>query len=134
MHPPLERDATELLRGLNALGGYLLSLVCTADGLLVASAGERVRTEVVAGLTSLFHDIALRAARDLELARIDELTLLDRDSGCFVVRPLDLAGGPPLFLVVQVPRDRAWRRNTTLVARQLRAILRPLVTPPQDPA
>lgn len=128
----VERDVTDLLQGVNALGGYPLSLVCTEDGLLVASAGERVRTEVIAGLTSLFHDIAVRAVRDLKLARIDELTLLDRDSGCFVVRPLDLAGTPRMFLVVQVPRDKSWRRNTTLVARRLQTILRPLVTPPPE--
>lgn len=128
----VERDATELLQGINALGGYPLSLVCTADGLLVASAGERVRTEIVAGLTSLFHDIAVRAARDLALARIEELTLLDRDGGNFVVRPLDLGGGTQLFLVVQAPRDRPWRRNTALVARKLQSLLRPLVTSPQD--
>lgn len=129
----VERDATELLRGINALGGYPLSLVCTADGLLVASAGERVRTEIVAGLTSLFNDIAVRAARDLDLARVEELTLLDRDGGNFVIHPLDLGPGPRMFLVVQAPRDRPWRRNTTLVARKLQALLRPLVTPPQDP-
>lgn len=129
----VERDATELLKGINALGGYPLSLVCTADGLLVASAGERVRTEIVAGLTSLFNDIAVRAARDLALARVEELTLLDRDGGNFVIRPLDLGAGPRMFLVVQAPRDRPWRRNTALVARKLQALLRPLVSSFQDP-
>jgi len=126
----VEHEVTELLRGLNARGPYALSLVCTEDGLLIASAGERLRSELLAILTSLFNDIAVRAVRDLGLRQVDEFTLSDPTSGHLVVRPLDPEAHPRLFLVVQVPRDRAWRRNTTLVARKLLAILRPLLGPP----
>lgn len=133
MHPAVEQDITELLRGMNALGGYPLSLVCTEEGLLIASAGELPRSEITAGLTSLFNDIAVRAVRDLGLARVDELTLSDPTLGCLVVRPLDLDARPRMFLVVQVPRERAWRRNTNLVARRLLAMLRPLYGPVEDP-
>lgn len=134
MQSAVEHDVTELLRGINALGGYPLSLVCTEEGLLIASAGERMRSEVTAGLTSLFHDIAVRAVRDLGLARVDELTLSDPTLGCFVVRPIDLDARPRIFLVVQVPRERSWRRNTNLVARKLQAILRPLYGHAEDPS
>jgi len=122
----IESRLTGLLAGMNALGGYPMSLVCTDQGLLLASAGETLRSEITAGLTSLFDDIAARAARDLALLQVDELTLSDAVAGCTVVRPITPAGSQVrLFLVVQVPRGGTWRRNTNLVVRKLLAILRP---------
>lgn len=105
-----------------------MSLVCTDRGLLVASAGESTRAEVAAGLTSLLTDIVARASRDLGLADIDEVTLSDARVGRFIVRPLARDHEPRLFLVVQVPPGRTWRRNTNQAARDLLAILRPLLT------
>ena len=104
-----------------------------ATGLLVACAGELRRSELAAVVASLFSDIAARAAADLELPHIDELTLSDPARGRLVVRPLDLRGRPRLFLVAQVPRGRSWRRSTTLTARRLDAVLRPLLAP-EEPA
>lgn len=133
--PAIEAQITALLAGMNALGGYPMSLVCTDQGLLVASAGEPLRSEIVAGLTSLFDDIVARAVRDLDLRRIDEITLTDAAAGHLVVRPLtDGTSEVRLFLVVQVPRDASWRRNTNLVARKLLAILRPWLAPKENTA
>jgi hypothetical protein len=126
--PGVEERVTRLLSSLNARGGYPMSLVCTDSGLLVASAGELARSEVIAGLTSLFEDIVARADRDLGLADIDELSLSDAEVGRFIVRPLARDHDPRLFLVVQVPRERTWRRNTNQAARDLLAVLRPLLT------
>jgi len=127
--PAIESRLTGLLADMNALGGYPMSLVCTDQGLLLASAGEPLRSEVTAGFTSLFDDIVARAARDLELLNVDELTLSDAAAGLTVIRPLAHPGGTVrLFLVVQVPRGGSWRRNTNLVVRKLLAILRPLLS------
>ncbi|MCA9659946.1 MAG: hypothetical protein KC486_16495 [Myxococcales bacterium] len=131
----VEAEVTALLGGMNAMGGYQLSLVCTDQGLLVASAGETLRSEVAAGLTSLFDDIVVRAVRDLGVADVDELTLSDAKVGRFVVRPLHTEGSDRrLFLVVQVPRDASWRRNTNIVARKLVKILKPLLEGSEDPS
>mgnify|MGYP005609749813 CR=1 FL=1 len=124
----VEAQLTASLRAMNTAGGYPMSLVCTDRGLLIALAGEFVRSEVIAGITSLFDDIALRAARDLGLADIDELSLSDAKVGRLVVRPVTRDHTPRLFLVVQVPRHRAWRQNTNVVVRSLLAILGPLLT------
>ena len=120
----VEAQLTASLRAMNAAGGYPMSLVCTDRGLLVASDGEFVRSEVIAGITSLFDAIA----RDLGLADIDELSLSDAKVGRLVVRPVTRDHTPRLFLVVQVPRHRAWRQNTNVVVRSLLAILGPLLT------
>lgn len=128
----VDLEVTDLLRAMNRAGGFPLSLVCTESGLLVGSAGETVRSEVAAVIASLFDDIAVRAARDLELPAVDELTLSDPVRGRLVVRPLDLRARPRLFLVAQVPRDRTWRRHTTHAIGRLRGVLRPLL-PPEEP-
>ena len=124
----VEAQLTASLRAMNTAGGYPMSLVCTDRGLLIASAGEFVRSEVIASITSLFDDIALRAARDLGLAEIDELSLSDAKVGRLVVRPVTRDHPPRLFLVVQVPRHRAWRQNTNVAVRSLLTILGPLLT------
>jgi hypothetical protein len=129
----VDRQVTELLHAMNAAGGFPLSLVCTDAGLLVGSAGELLRSELAAVLASLFADIARRAADDLEMPHIDELTLSDPARGRLVVRPLAPRGRPRLFLVTQVPRGRSWRRCTTLAARRLHDVLSPLLAP-EDPA
>ena len=133
MGSTVEREATRLLSDLNATGEYPLALVCTAEGLLVASAGERARTEMMAILTSLFDDIATRAVRDLGLRTVAELSLSSPGFGSFVVRPLDPEVDPRLFLVVQVPSGRTWRRNTGAAARELLLLLRPLLGPKAKP-
>ncbi len=123
----LESQITALLSGMNAMGDYPMSLVCTEQGLLLASAGELTQTETVAGLTSLCNDIVLRAVRDLEFVRVDEITLMDANLGRFVIRPLPGALDPRLYLVVQVPRNKSWRRNTSIATKKLDKLIAPLL-------
>jgi len=130
----VEIQLTKLLVGMNALGGYPFSLICTAEGLLVAIAGEQAHSEVAAGLTALFDDIVVRAGRDLDMGQVDELTLSDAHLGRFVVRPLALGEVPRLFLVVGVPQGGSWRRNTATTARRARKILEPLLPSAPDAA
>lgn len=130
--PGVEARATEVLRTMNAAGRFPMSLVCTDRGLLVAAAGESVRSEVAAGLTGLFDVIVERAGRDLELADVDEFTVSDARVGRLVVRPLARGRHARLFLVAQVPPHRAWRKATNTALRDLRAILRPLLADHTD--
>ncbi len=123
----MELRATEVLVELNRRGGYSLSLVCTEQGLLIASGGDLARSEVAAGLTSLLNDIALRAMRDYSVDEIDEMTLLSGTSGRFIVRALAQGFSPRLFLVVHAPRSATWRRLTSVAARKLSLIVRPLL-------
>ena len=123
----LEQRITGLLAEVNAEAGYPLSLVCTEQGLLVARDGDHLSSEQLAGLTSLFDDIVVRAHRDLGAAAVDEVTLLDPGAGRLVVRPLPIAGSPRFFLVVQAPPRARWRRNTNRLTRTLVDWLAPLV-------
>lgn len=106
-------------------GGLSRALVCTHEGLLVASAGDDVGgvQERLAALTSLFADIVARAERDLSMGAVDEVTLLDGRRGRVVIRPLWSRMGVAMFLVVELPRAAVWRRCTGALALDLRRVL-----------
>jgi len=126
--PGIQQQADALLSATNMLGGYSASLVCTAEGLVVASAGQVDADEDTAAFASLFDDVCQRAQRDLRFDRVDEVTLLDPGRDRTVIRPLDILGGhQQLFLVVRVPVKKTWRRNTNMLCRQLISVLAPLV-------
>ncbi len=129
----LESQITTLLTGMNAMGDYPMSLLCSEQGLLLASAGELAQSETVAGLTSLCNDIVLRAVRDLNFVGVDEITLVDRRLGRFVIRPLPHAVDPRLYLVVAVPRHRSWRRNTSIASKKLDKLMAPLLSGANEP-
>ncbi len=123
----LQEQMNGLLRELVADAGYSLALVCTDEGLLVASSTDDFDSEELAGLTGLFDDIVLRAQRDLHMERVDEVTMLDPGRGRLVVRPLRIDGPQRFFLVVRIPARATWRRNTNRLGRTLVGLLQPAV-------
>ncbi len=122
----LHDRVTALLAANNAAGPYDLSLVCTAQGLVISSAGEALGEEDVAAFTSLFDDVLRRAVRDLGFHRVDEVSLLDPGRGRYVIRPLAV-DGVGFFLVVRGHPTTSWRRNTTRLAAVLQGELAELI-------
>ncbi|MCB9681760.1 MAG: roadblock/LC7 domain-containing protein [Alphaproteobacteria bacterium] len=101
-------------------GDFAHCVVSTQQGLPVTSVGRRPElVDVVSALTALFDDVVTRAERDAGLSGIDEVTLRDGDRGRLVVRPLGELDGTRLFLVVDVPPDRTWRRVTNKLCRAI---------------
>lgn len=127
----IQEQTEALLRATNDLGDYPMSLVCTDQGLVVASAGDASADDDMAAFTSLFDDIVRRATRDLGFSEVDEVTLLDPGRGRTVIRPLPMDGVSRLFLVVRVPVKRTWRRHTNALCKKLVALLAELVA--RDP-
>ena len=123
----LYERVTALLHATNVLGGYHCSLVCTEQGLPIASSGDGIPDEDLAAFTSLFDDIVQRATRDMGMTVVDEVTLLDPHTGRLVIRPLSLDGEHRLFLVVRVPVKASWRRNTNRLVLSLSTELAPLI-------
>lgn len=122
----LQERITQRLLKLTEKHGYFEALVCTDEGLLVASAGDHNAGEELAGITSLFDDIVMRSERDLGFRRVDEVTLLDPGRGRLVFRPLQLNENQRFFLVVRLPTKSTWRRNTNYLCRDLLQLLLPL--------
>jgi hypothetical protein len=129
-----QQQLDDELRATNLVGGYRGSLVCTEQGLLVASDGDLLGDgEALAGFTSLFDAIVERGQRDLGMAAVDEVTLLDRKLGRLVIRPIaesgeiNGSGRTRMFLLVAMEADAAWRRNTTRLVLRLRELLAPVI-------
>lgn len=110
------------------LGGYVRSLVCTEDGLPIASIGmSEVGTNDLAAFTSLFDNIVDRATRDLGFRDVDEVTLLDKGGHRLVIRPLPVVADQRTFLVLWAERRATWRRNTSVASHEIATILSPLL-------
>ncbi|MFO0747699.1 MAG: hypothetical protein U1F43_18840 [Myxococcota bacterium] len=123
----------EELRATNVLGGYHGSIVCTDQGLLVARDGDIPSDEALAGFASLFDEIVTRGGRHLALGAIEEVTVLDRQAGRLVIRPLPFAAADDeeqrtrIFLVLWMSADATWRRNAARLALNLAALLADVV-------
>lgn len=115
-------EIASLLARVNTAAGFPMSLVCDEAGLLLAVAGEGADEEQLAGLTSLFDDIVVRAQRDVGFTEIDEVSMFDRVWGRCVVRPLLPTPAGRFFLVVQVPPGSTWRRYTNKLKREIARI------------
>ncbi len=116
--PNLHKAVSSLLREHNQRGGYSFTLLCTEQGLPLASDGEGPDPEVLSAVASLFDEVVLRALRDLDLRSVEELTLLDPGRGRYVVRPLK-SGDTRLFLVVLMAPRLTWRRNVHTLCADL---------------
>ncbi|MCB9675654.1 MAG: hypothetical protein H6737_11085 [Alphaproteobacteria bacterium] len=128
MRSGIELGVTSILEAMIVMGGYHRALVCTEDGLLVASAGDGGASggEDLAAFTSLFDTVVERATRDLAFRSVDEVTLLDPDGLRLVIRPLPIEAKPRLFLVVRLPKNTTWRRHTNQACSRLVPLLEPL--------
>lgn len=119
---PIGIEIASLLAKVNASAGFPMSLVCDDSGLLLAVAGEGADEEQLAGLTSLFDDIVMRAHRDVGLTEIDEVSMFDRVWGRCVIRPLLPTSAGRFFLVVQVSPSGTWRRYSNQLKREIARI------------
>lgn len=127
------------LKATNTVGGYQGSIVCTDQGLLVASAGDIPSDEALAGFASLFDEIVARGSRHLGLTAIDEATVFDREAGRLVIRPVftqaEMEGhNSRLFLVLWMDADATWRRNASRLITRLRELLAPFVAAASESA
>ncbi len=117
-----QEQVTHLLHEMTESAGYESALVCTDEGLLVACTGDLPTSEELAGVVSLLEDVVVRSERDLGMARVDEVALLDPGRGRLVIRPI-LVDGMRFHLVVRVPARATWRRNTNVLSRRLCRVL-----------
>jgi hypothetical protein len=109
--------------------GFHHAFVCTEGGLLVAGDGGALEDRL-AGVVSLMDVVLQRADRDLAFHAVDEVTLLDREGGRLVVRPVASGEAARMFLVVSAPTDRTWRRASNGAVRTLAHLLADTVREP----
>ncbi len=130
--PPVPgADLARLLRRAQRAAGLRAALLCTEDGLLIATAGAgRPPPETAAAIAALCAILLDRAATDLGIAPLDELNLRNLRGERFVVQPVAVAPGTRCLLVAEVEPRRPWRRCTARLRRALAPHLARLLPPP----
>jgi len=119
---PLKKQVAfeKILREMNHAGGFKAAVLSTTEGLSLASAPAGYEDEITAAMAALLNEVARQAHRQLNLAQVDELSLVDDDRIRLACRYFSV-DGQDLVLAVLTPPDHYYRRLTNRAIKALRA-------------
>jgi predicted regulator of Ras-like GTPase activity (Roadblock/LC7/MglB family) len=110
----------KILREMNHAGDFKAAVLSTTEGLSLASAPTSYQDEMAAAMVALLNDVARQAHRKLNLAQVDELSLVGDDRTRLACRYFSV-DGQDLVLAVLTPPDHYYRRLTNRAIKALRA-------------
>jgi len=118
---PLKKQVAfeKILREMNHAGDFKAAVLSTTEGLSLASAPAGYEDEITAAMAALLNEVARRAHRQLNLAQVDELSLVDDDRIRLACRYFSV-DGQDLVLAVLTPPDHYYRRLTNRAIREIR--------------
>jgi predicted regulator of Ras-like GTPase activity (Roadblock/LC7/MglB family) len=118
---PLKKQGAfeKILREMNHAGDFKAAVLSTTEGLSLASAPAGYEDEMAAAMVALLNEVARQAHRKLNLAQVDELSLVGDDRTRLACRYFSVAG-QDLVLAVLTPPDRYYRRLTNRAIREIR--------------
>lgn len=114
----LNRCVQEMLEA----GGLLAAVLSTPDGLSLAAVETALSSDVLAGLSSLFADVARRSESLMDWT-VEEVSLVNVQGIRLVTRQFQV-DGQYYVLVTVVPAHKTYRRVTNVAIRKLRELLR----------
>lgn len=117
---PLAFD--EILQEMNTEGGFIRSVLATAEGFSIASAPTTPDHELASAMIALLQQVSVETQDNLGLAPIDEVTIRTNDHSYLVCRTIP-SGNENLSLCVIVPPGRAYRRVTNRAVGKIRQII-----------
>jgi len=119
---PLKKQVAfeKILREMNHAGDFKAAVLSTTEGLSLASVPAGYEDEMAAAMVALLNDVARQAHRQLNLAQVDELSLVDDDRTRLACRYFSV-DGQDLVLAVLTPPDHYYRRLTNRAIKALRA-------------
>jgi predicted regulator of Ras-like GTPase activity (Roadblock/LC7/MglB family) len=109
----------KILQELNRDGDFKAAVLSTTEGLSLASAPAGYEDEMAAAMVALLNKVARQARQQLNLAQVDELSLVGDDRTRLACRYFSL-DGQDLVLAVLVPSDHYYRRRTNQAIREIR--------------
>ena len=110
-----------VLYQINREGGFDAAVLATNDGLSIAAAGS-YNADMLAAIVPQVKKFVLRARAGLDMAMVDEVSVVHTDRTRLVSRYFDV-DGEELILTVIVPRRRSYRRATNQAIREIKRIL-----------
>ncbi len=118
---PLKKQVAfeNILQEMNHAGNFKAAVLSTTEGLSLASAPTGYEDEMAAAMVALLNKVAGQARRQLNLAQVDELSLVGDDRTRLICRYFSIAG-QDLVLAVLTPPDHYYRRLTNRAIREIR--------------
>jgi len=121
MERPLKKQLAfeKILQEMNRAGDFQAALLSTTEGLPLASSPVGYEDEMAAATVALLNKVARQAHQQLNLAQVDELSLVGDDRTRLTCRYFSIAG-QDLVLTVLTPPDCYYRRLTNRAIRRIR--------------
>jgi len=118
---PLKKQVAfeKILREMNHAGDFKAAVLATTEGLSLASTPAGYEDEMAAAMVALLNEVARQAHRQLNLAQVDELSLVDDDRTRLACRYFSV-DRQDLVLAVLTPPDHYYRRLTNWAIREIR--------------
>jgi predicted regulator of Ras-like GTPase activity (Roadblock/LC7/MglB family) len=118
---PLKKQVAfeKILREMNHAGGFKAAVLSTTEGLPLASAPVGYEDEIAAAMVALLNEVARQTHRQLNLAQVDELSLVGDDRIRLACRYFSV-DGQDLVLAVLTPPNHYYRRLTNRAIREIR--------------
>jgi predicted regulator of Ras-like GTPase activity (Roadblock/LC7/MglB family) len=118
---PGPADLVELLQTMTAAGGFLVTVLTDADGLVLASApAPGWDADKQAGVVALIQRAA-RQAHMVSLGVTDEISIRDVNGRRLICRPFEV-DGRVLLLSILADEGKPYRRLTNAAVRGVRRV------------
>ena len=119
---PLKKQVAfeKILQEMNHAGYFKAAVLSTTEGLSLASAPASYEDDMAAAMVALLNEVARQARQQLDLAQVDELSLVGDDRIRLTCRYFSI-DGQDLVLSVLIPPDRYYRRLTNRAIKALQA-------------
>jgi predicted regulator of Ras-like GTPase activity (Roadblock/LC7/MglB family) len=118
---PGPADLVELLQTMTAAGGFLVTVLTDADGLVLASApAPGWDADKQAGVVALIQRAA-RQAQMVSLGVTDEISIRDVNGRRLICRPFEV-DGRVLLLSILADEGKPYRRLTNAAVRGVRRV------------
>jgi predicted regulator of Ras-like GTPase activity (Roadblock/LC7/MglB family) len=103
-------------------GSYEAALLSDSDGLLLATVATDDAAGMMAAMTALLRQSASQAREQLQMAQVDELSLVADDRFRLVCRFFQTDTGQILGLTLVVPPDHSYRRITNSAISRIKRV------------
>jgi predicted regulator of Ras-like GTPase activity (Roadblock/LC7/MglB family) len=111
----------KILKKMNEDGNFDAAVLSLKDGLPLASSQLHYEDDMAAVMVTVLNEAAHKINRELNLAQMDEISIVGDDRTRLVCRYFSV-NGSDLLLTVVTPPDRAYRRLTNQTIKEITRI------------
>ena len=108
----------EILKEMNAEGGFTRSVLSSSDGLPIASAPVSPDHELASDMVAMLQQVSAETQDHPGLAPVDEVTIRTQEQSYLVCRTIP-SGKDWISLCALVPPGKAYRRVTNRAVRKI---------------